>query len=214
MAKKRRRLRQEVVLILCTLVVIICGFILVSPTVWDVNHNIQTTEIHQKMVSEENITDLLSNKNINIGETTKIRPLLREKLPAGLFLSTYDLTLNKLTVRYSITERSEATAEEYNRFWSDDNCQQIVMYNTGALFVLIRNLDIIEINVDNYDFPTCIITREEADSIFGTSLSGIYTAEDWQHYLIKGGVYNDTCRKAFFTLHPLILDDKSTIPQN
>lgn len=204
MAKKRRKLRQEVVLVFCTLLVIICGVILVAPTYMnDPQGDMQDNEIRQKMVSEENIDELLGQKNINIGESTKIRSLLRDKLPAGLFLSTFDITLDKLTVKYALTERSEKTAEDYAAFWTEDNCQQIVMYNTAALFVLVRNLEIIEIDVEGYAYPSCIITRAEADALFGQTLADIADAASWQSVLIDNGVYNDDSRAAFFTAHPL-----------
>lgn len=207
--RKRRRLRQEVVLIFCTLVVIICGVILVGPTVWSGgNDQIIDAEVRQKMVDTSNINDLLTSKDINIGESTKIRSLLRDKLPAGLFLSTFDITLDKLTVKYALTERSEATTEEYAAFWAADNCQQIIMYNTGAMFVLVRNLEIIEINVEGYEYPTCIVTREAANSLFGRTLADVSGAVDWQKTLISGGVYDEEKRAAFFAeREPLPTDE-------
>lgn len=196
---KRRRLRQEVVLIFCTLVVIICGVILVAPTMLDNSQDeIINTEVRQKMVDSTNINDLLTYKNINIGESTKIRTLLRDKLPAGLFLSTFDITLDKLTVKYALTERSAATAETYAAFWQPDNAGQIIMYNTAAMFVLVRNLETIEINVEGYEYPTCIITRTACDALFARQLSDISTATDWQQTLITDGVYNDEAMAAFF----------------
>ncbi|HIU10245.1 MAG TPA: hypothetical protein IAB00_03225 [Candidatus Avidehalobacter gallistercoris] len=204
MAKKRRKLRQEVVLAFCTLLVIVCGVILVAPTyINDPQDNMQNNEIRQKMVNEDNIGELLDQKNINIGESTKIRSLLRDKLPAGLFLSTFDITLDKLTVKYALTERSEKTPEDYAAFWTEDNCQQIVMYNTAALFVLVRNLEIIEIDVEGYAYPSCIITRAEADALFEEALADIADAESWQSVLIDNGVYDDESREAFFAAHPL-----------
>ena len=204
MAKKRRKLRQEVVLAFCTLLVIVCGVILVAPTyINDPQDNMQNNEIRQKMVNEDNIGELLDQKNINIGESTKIRSLLRDKLPAGLFLSTFDITLDKLTVKYALTERSEKTPEDYAAFWTEDNCQQIVMYNTAALFVLVRNLEIIEIDVEGYAYPSCIITRAEADALFEEALADIADAESWQSVLIDNGVYDDESREAFFAANPL-----------
>lgn len=204
MAKKRRKLRQEVVLIFCTLLVIVFGVILVAPTyLRDPQDEMQHEQLHQKMVSEENIGDLLAQKDINIGESTKIRALLRDTLPAGLFLSTFDITLDKLTVKYALTERSGSTEEAYAAFWTEDNCQQIVMYNTGALFALVRNLEIIEIDVDGYAYPSCIITREEADDLFGQQLADIADATAWQSVLIDNGVYDEESRAAFFAAHPL-----------
>lgn len=215
MGKRRRRLRQEVVLVLCTLVVIICGVILVAPTMLNNTQNdIVEAEVRQKMVGTSNISDLLANKNINIGESTKIRSLLRDKLPAGLFLSTFDITLDKLTVKYALTERSAATAEDYAAFWSTDNCQQIIMYNTAAMFVLVRNLEIIEINVAGYNYPTCIITREAIDDLFGKRLADIATADEWQNTLITDGVYSDENRRAFFAERmPTPTDDFTAINQ-
>lgn len=206
---KRRRLRQEVVLVICTLVVIICGVILVAPTLVDTsNDEIINTEVRQKMVDSTNIGDLLTHKNINIGESTKIRSLLRDKLPAGLFLSTFDITLDKLTVKYALTERSAATTDTYTAFWQTDNCRQIIMYNTAAMFVLVRNLETIEINVEGYEYPTCIITRATADTLFAKPLADISTAADWQQTLITNGVYDDTTTAAFFAdREPVPTDD-------
>lgn len=197
--RKRRRLRQEVVLIFCTLVVIICGVILVAPTMrGNDNTAIIDAEVRQKMVDSTNISDLLANKNINIGESTKIRSLLRDKLPAGLFLSTFDITLDKLTVKYALTERSAATPDAYAEFWAADNAEQVIMYNTAAMFVLVRNLEVIEINVEGYNYPTCIITRDAAGDVFGKPLADVTTADDWQQTLITGGVYDDAVCAAFF----------------
>lgn len=212
---RRRRLRQEVVLIFCTLLVIICGVILVAPTMFNNGQNdIIEAEVRQKMVDTTNISDLLGNKNINIGESTKIRSLLRDKLPAGLFLSTFDITLDKLTVKYALTERSAATPEEYAAFWQTDNCQQIIMYNTAAMFVLVRNLEVIEINVEGYDYPTCIFTRDEIDSLFGKRLADIATADEWLQTLITDGVYSNDIREAFFAERtPTPTDDFVAINQ-
>lgn len=212
---RRRRLRQEVVLVLCTLAVIVCGVILVAPTMLGNSQNdIIEAEVRQKMVDTTNISDLLTNKNINIGESTKIRSLLRNKLPAGLFLSTFDITLDKLTIKYALTERSAATPEDYASFWAEDNCRQIIMYNASAMFVLVRNLEVIEINVEGYDYPTCLITRDTADSLFGKRLADIATAEEWQQTLITDGVYDEEACNAFFAERtPTPTDEFTAIKQ-
>ena len=205
---KKRKLRQEGLLLICTLLVIICGVILVVPPLFQPQQSeFQDSELYTKMVSEENIDDLLTQKGINIGESTKIRSLLRDKLPAGLFLSTFDITLDKLTVKYALTERSACTEEEYAEFWTEENCRQIVMYNSAALFVLVRNLEIIEINVEGYQYPSCFITRDESTQLFGNrALEDIITTEEWQQLLITDGVYNQDRREEFFTAHPLTPD--------
>ncbi len=211
MPKKRRRLRQEAVLMMCTLAVIVCGVILVAPTLTDDRQNkLLDQEVRQKMVDATNISELLTSKDINIGESTKIRSLLRDKLPAGLFLSTFDITLDKLTVKYALTERSESTPEAYAAFWTEDNCQQIIMYNTAAMFVLVRNLEVIEINVEGYDYPTALVTRGAANKIFATDLAAITQADVWQQTLITDGVYNDDNRAAFFAERPLAPNDELT----
>jgi hypothetical protein len=205
MQKNQRKLRPEILLIFCTLLVLIFGVILVVPNMLDqANNEIVDAELHEKMISEDNISDLLAQKNINIGESAKIRSLLRDSLPAGIFLNTFDITLDKLTIKYTLTERSESTQEEYDDFWKEDNAKQIIMYNTTALFVLVRNLDVIEIDISGYEFPTCIVTRSEVEEIFNIgSLTGIGNAADWQSVLIDNGVYNDELMDAFFEQHEL-----------
>lgn len=205
MPRRRRKLRQEVVLVFCTGLVFIFGAILVGPTLFvDPQQQIEDQNIYQKMVNSDNISELLAQKDINLGESAKIRSLLRDSLPAGLFLSTFDITLNKLTVTYGLTERSGASQESYDEFWTLDNTQQIVMYNTAALFVLVRNLEIVEINVEGYNFPSCIVTADQAAGVFNLeAMNQISTAEEWQRELITYGVYNEGTRASFFALYPL-----------
>lgn len=205
MPRRRRKLRQEVVLAFCTGLVFIFGAILVGPTLFvDPQQQIEDQNIYQKMVNSDNISELLAQKDINLGESAKIRSLLRDSLPAGLFLSTFDITLNKLTVTYGLTERSGASQESYDEFWTLDNTQQIVMYNTAALFVLVRNLEIVEINVEGYNFPSCIVTADQAAGVFNLeAMNQISTAEEWQRELITYGVYNEGTRASFFALYPL-----------
>lgn len=205
MRKKRRRLRQEGVLLICMLLIVLCGLLLVLPPLFeDKDSGMTDTELTQKMIDSENINELLGEHGVNIGESARIRSLLREKLPAGIFIRTFDITLNKLTVNYALTERSGGTDEEYTAFWRPDNAQQIIMYNSGALFALVRNLEVIEINVDGYAYPTCILTKDEAEGYFGVSdMADIDTAEEWQGVLIDGGVYDGGVRKEFFAAHPL-----------
>lgn len=205
MPRKRRKLRQEVVLVFCTGLVFVFGAILVGPTLFvDPQQQIEDQNIYQKMVNSDNISELIAQKEINLGESAKIRSLLRDSLPAGLFLSTFDITLNKLTVTYGLTERSGATQQSYDDFWTMDNTQQIIMYNTAALFVLVRNLEIVEINVEGYNFPSCIITADQAAGVFNLeTMNQISSAAEWQRELITYGVYNEDTRAAFFELYPL-----------
>ncbi len=203
-ARKRRRLRQEVVMCIvlagCILGIVVCGILLVAPQQNGSRGIMEEVELTQKMVDSDNIQELLSEHGVNIGESARIKSLLRDELPAGIFVSTFDITLNKLTVNYKLTERSGSTEEEYRAFWQTDNAQQIVVYNSGALFALVRNLEIIEINVDGYVYPTSIITRTEAEEYFGVSdLADIDTVEEWQRILIDGGVYDEEGRREFLS---------------
>lgn len=205
MPRKRRKLRQEVVLLFCTGLVFVFGAVLVGPTLFvDPQQEIEDQNIYQKMVNSDNISELIAQKEINLGESAKIRSLLRDSLPAGLFLNTFDITLNKLTVTYGLTERSGATQQSYDDFWTLDNTQQIIMYNAAALFVLVRNLEIVEINVEGYNFPSYIVTADQAAGVFNLeAMSQISSAAEWQRELITYGVYSEDARTAFFELYPL-----------
>lgn len=209
MGKKRRRLRQEALLAVCVLLIVLCGVLLVVPPLLeDEGGEIAQAELTQKMVDAENIGELLGEHGVNIGESARIRALLRDMLPAGIFVNTFDITLNKLTVNYALTERSGSSDEEYAAFWQPDNAQQIIMYNTGAIFALVRNVEIVEINVAGYTYPTCILTRDEVEESLGVAdMADIDTAEEWQDVLIDGGVYHTDTRRAFFAAHELVQNE-------
>ena len=203
--KPPRRLREEIVLLFCLLLILFCGSILVGPTLLtNPQKEIENVYIYQRMVNTSNISELLAQKNINLGESAKIKALLRDSLPAGNYLKSFDITLNKLTITYDLTEASGSTQESYDEFWTADNTERIIMYNTAALFVLVRNLEVVEINVTGYNFPTCIFTAEQAAQIFKLeTLSQINTSVEWQQSLILQGVYDADTRAAFFEVYPL-----------
>ena len=137
---------------LCTALIFILGGILVGPTLLsNPQKEFENMYVYQRMVNTSNISELLDQKNINLGESAKI-----------------------------------------------------IMYNTAALFVLVRNLEIVEINVKGYSFPTCIFTAEQAADVFNLeTLSQISTAVEWQQELIVNGVYDSETRAAFFAIYPL-----------
>ena len=74
----------------------------------------------------------------------------------------------------------------------------------GCETVTVRNLEVVEINVTGYNFPTCIFTAEQAAQIFKLeTLSQINTSVEWQQSLILQGVYDADTRAAFFEVYPL-----------
>ena len=108
--KPPRRLREEIVLLFCLLLILFCGSILVGPTLLtNPQKEIENVYIYQRMVNTSNISELLAQKNINLGESAKIKALLRDSLPAGNYLKSFDITLNKLTITYDLTEASGST---------------------------------------------------------------------------------------------------------
>ena len=82
--KPPRRLRQEIVLLFCTALIFIFGAILVGPSLLtNPQKEFENMYIYQRMVNTSNISELLEQKNINLGESAKIKALLRDSLPAG-----------------------------------------------------------------------------------------------------------------------------------
>ena len=52
--------------------------------------------------SETAITDLLQYQGTYLGDSTRIKEILTEQLPAKEFVRSYDITLNRLTITLSL----------------------------------------------------------------------------------------------------------------
>lgn len=152
-----------------------------------------------KVLRYINIENLISYQGTAVGESDVIRVILREKLPAGEFVDSFDITLNKLTISYKLTERSGYTQDEFYEYWDMESAQQLVMYNASSLFALIRNLDIVEINIQGFKQPSFVMTRETAESIYGVgSLLEIDSVENFQLIIVDDGVFDEEKREQFF----------------
>ncbi len=152
-----------------------------------------------KVLRYINIENLISYQGTAVGESDVLRVVLREKLPAGEFVDSFDITLNKLTISYKLTERSGYTQDEFYEYWDLESAQQLVMYNASSLFALVRNLDIVEINIQGYEQPSFIMTRETAESIYGVgSLLEIDSVENFQLIIVDEGVFDEEKREQFF----------------
>lgn len=152
-----------------------------------------------KVLRYINIENLISYQGTAVGESDVIRVILREKLPAGEFVDSFDITLNKLTVSYKLTERSGYSQEEFYEYWDMESAEQLVMYNASSLFALIRNLNIVEIDIQGFEQPSFIMTRETAESIYGVgSLLEIDSVENFQLIIVDDGVFDEEKRELFF----------------
>lgn len=163
--------------------------------------------------SDEMIQSLLDRSGTLIGESNIIRELVCDILPGNICVISYDITLNRLTVEYGPTEEAEANPEdeeaaerlnpeEFAEYWNLQTTQDIVFYNTSALFALIPNLESVQYLVEGYGLPTFTISRENMENFYGYSLGEIDGVSVWKTKITN--VFLDDLKiQEFFKEYPL-----------
>ena len=63
--------------------------------------------------SETAITGLLQYQGTYLGDSTRVKEILKEQLPAKEFVTSYDITLNRLTITYGLPKDTELTEEDF-----------------------------------------------------------------------------------------------------
>lgn len=151
--------------------------------------------------SETAITGLLQYQGTYLGDSTRVKEILKEQLPAKEFVTSYDITLNRLTITYGLPKDTELTEEDFTAYWTQEVAEEVIFYNSSALFSLVNNLESIEFNIDGYPLPTYLVTKTAIDEFYGQDVKTLTTAADWAKVIVKtskGNHYHD-----FFKENPL-----------
>lgn len=163
--------------------------------------------------SDEMIQELLDRSGALIGESNIIKELLGDILPGHISLISYDITLNRLTIEYGPTIEEGETPpadeteehlnpEEFKAYWTLQTTEDIIFYNSSALFALIPNLESVQYLVEGYGLPTFTISRENMENFYGYALSDIDSVSLWKTKITD--VFLDDLKiEAFFKEYPL-----------
>ena len=84
--------------------------------------------------------------------------------------------------------------------------EEVIFYNSSALFSLVNNLESIEFNIDGYPLPTYLVTKTAIDEFYGQDVKTLTSATDWAKVIVKtskGNHYHD-----FFKENPLKQKEK------
>ena len=172
-----------------------------------------------QMESDEMIQSLLDRNGTLIGESPVIKELVCDILPGKICVISYDITLNRLTIKYGSTPQeeidkakaendgadeteTELNPEQFAKYWDKQTTEDILFYNASALFALIPNLDSVQYMVENYGQPTFTISRQNMEAFYGYALADIDSVSLWKTKITE--VFNDDLKIAeFYKQYPL-----------
>jgi len=146
---------------------------------------------------------LVTYRGTMLGDSNVVKRMLREVLPGGDNMYMFDITLNRLTVQYDVTERSGMTAETFKEAWTLNNTQQILLYNTLSLFAVLEQLDSVQFQVLGFELPTLTVSRDAVKGILGFDPAYVEDADQWLR-LIQGSCDDNITRGTFFANHPIV----------
>jgi hypothetical protein len=134
----------------------------------------QSNEIKRlDSVQETNIEKLVEYKDSYVGDNSAVGGILYS-LPGNMYVKQFSLQTNTkpyvIKVEYGLDENSNLKKEDFNEFWNDENAKNIFLNNAITLFILIKNVDEVEFNLNTLNKQSFRITRKELETLYGRDL--------------------------------------------
>jgi hypothetical protein len=135
-----------------------------------------------------NLEDHAQFKGSYTGDNSTVGAIL-EGLPGAQSRKTFELQTKKppyvLTINYGWQGQENLTSSKYQEYWADK--KRMLLYNVTVLFMVIDNLDSIDVNLE----PTADqmnqfqFTRAEIEALYGRNMNDyINDSESWEHEVL------------------------------
>lgn len=151
------------------------------------------------------IDKLLKYKNSYVGDNSKVGGIL-SILPGNMFIKEFSLTNDSIKVDYEYKGQSNMEEEDLQKYFNDENTKKIFLNNITTLFILIKNVENIELNLHTENQLSFNISRKEVEDFYGKDLRKY--AEDkllWEKEVLKNKLASKESIESFFEAHSIII---------
>ena len=125
--------------------------------------------------SKSDLYDLMEYKDSYVGNNSAVGNIIA-MLPANAYGSGFSLQTETepygITINYSINQK--LGEENYNKFWSDKKINEFLEKNAVVLFALVKNVDVIEFNVDQIGEEQYEYNRKSLEEKYGEDLKKMF----------------------------------------
>ncbi|CAH2214208.1 DUF4825 domain-containing protein [Tepidibacter aestuarii] len=120
-----------------------------------------------------NIEKLIEYRDSYVGDNSAVGGILYN-LPGNMYVKQFSLQTNNtpysIKVDYGLDKNSNLKKEDFNKFWDSESVKNIFLNNATTLFILVKNVDEVEFNLDTPNKQSFSITRKELETFYGKDL--------------------------------------------
>jgi len=123
-----------------------------------------------------------------------------------MFIKEFSLTNDSIKVDYEYKGQSNMEEEDLQKYFNDENTKKIFLNNITTLFILIKNVENIELNLHTENQLSFNISRKEVEDFYGKDLRKY--AEDkllWEKEVLKNKLASKESIESFFEAHSIII---------
>lgn len=152
---------------------------------------------------------LIKYKDAYVGDNSAVGGILFE-LPGNIYVKSFALQTGSLPyiieVNYGLNGNSNLQEEDLNKYWTEENIQNIFLNNATSFFILVKNVDEVRFTLETEKKRSFRISRKEMEEFYGNDLKGYaLDKEMWLKEVIQNTINNSERTKEFYTRYKTAL---------
>lgn len=162
----------------------------------------------QQKAEENQIEQLIKYKDSYIGDNSAVG-----NIAARMAGSKYgnEITLQTKSKPYSITiqyklpkNASKEEKKEFERYWTEENMEKAFLFNATTLFMLVKNVDEVILNLDAKKPRSLTITRQDIEAFYGTDVKKFAASQKKYHEKVFDETINSEEKvESFYKKNPI-----------
>jgi hypothetical protein len=158
-----------------------------------------------KTINEAKVEDLQKYKETLVGNNSAISSIVNS-LPGGSTYKEIELSDQSIKVVYGIkTDRENLNKDELNTYWlNDNNIENNFLYNATAIFILVKNVQRVTLELESEKYYSFSISREELIKELPHSLDEyVKNKKLWEDDILNNLIMKKEKREEFFKKYPV-----------
>lgn len=141
-------------------------------------------------ISDMKLNKLMKFRNSYIGDNSMVSKILYS-LPGNIYINQISLqTLSspyKIKVYYGLQSSPKSCDDDIENYWSGRSYKSVLLNNAASLFILVKNVDTVNFEVDTKSKKSFNFTRKSLESFFGRNLDEYSKDKSlWNREIING----------------------------
>lgn len=156
-------------------------------------------DVNITSINEVESNGLSEYKQSYLGNNSAVSQIVNS-LPGGETYRDISLTNDSLKVVYGVKNNDSISEDTFSDFWlNDDKIKKNFIYNSVALFVLIKNVDKVTLEVDSNEYYSTTFVKKDLEKFLPHPFTD-YKANDklWKKEIVKEIVNSKNKREQIY----------------